>query len=122
MLDEIRQQALSAIKSAELELLDKPDASIQNAIFSAMRRLSSLHDRIMIEQARGTTDAKRFKKTQRNNTSGWKGVTFNKSAGKWQAKIGNGTGRAKHIGYFGSMEDAIVARAAAEAEIWASRN
>lgn len=122
MLDEIKQQALSAIRSAESALLDQPDASIQDAIASAVRRLSSLHDRIMIEQARGTMNAKRFKKTQRNNTSGWKGVTFNKSAGKWQVKIGNGTGRSKHIGYFESMDQAVTARAKVEAEMWAGRN
>lgn len=122
MQDNIKQQALSAIKSAELALLDQSDASIQDAIASAVKSLSSLHAKIMINQARGTPDAKRFKRTQRNNTSGSKGVTFNKSAGKWQAKIGNGTGRSKHIGYFESMDQAVTARAKAEAEMWAVRN
>jgi len=60
---------------------------------------------------------KRFKATQSNNTSGSKGVTFNKSAGKWQAKIGCG-GHIKHLGYFKTMDDAISARQAAEREMW----
>lgn len=115
-----RENAVEALMVAAVTLRHAEDFT--STLASVIRSLSSLHDRIMIDQARGTMDAKRFKKTQRNNTSGWKGVTFNKSAGKWQAKIGNGTGRAKHIGYFGSMEDAIVARAAAEAEMWALRN
>jgi hypothetical protein len=122
MKDEIRQQTLSAIKSAELAVLDDQSDRIQDIIASAVRELSSLHAKIMIDGARSTHDAKRFKRTQRNNTSGSKGVTFNKSAGKWQAKIGVGAGRSKHIGYFESMDQAVVARAKAEAEMWARRN
>ena len=120
MQDDIKRNALDAVKTAELAILDASD--IHNAIASAIKHLSSLHDKIMIEQAHGTMDAKRFKKIQRNNTSGSKGVTFNKNAGKWQAKIGNGTGRSRHIGYFETMEQAEVARAKAEAEMWALRN
>jgi hypothetical protein len=36
---------------------------------------------------------------QRNNTSGFKGVTWSKQAGKWQAKI-EVNGKSKHLGYF----------------------
>ena len=56
---------------------------------------------------------KRHKAVQRNNTSGAKGVTLNKSAGKWQAKISS-----KHLGYFATVEEAIAARTAAEREHW----
>ena len=62
--------------------------------------------------------ANRHKSIQHNNTSGHKGVTFNKSADRWQAKIGNGQGKYKHLGYFKTMEDAIKARKSAEAEMW----
>ena len=56
---------------------------------------------------------KRHKAVQSNNTSGSKGVTLNKLAGKWQAKIGS-----KHLGYFATVEEATAARTAAEREHW----
>ena len=64
------------------------------------------------------TAANRLKSIQHNNTSGHKGVTFNKSAGRWQAKIGTGQGKYKHLGYFKTVEDAIAARKSAESEMW----
>ena len=60
----------------------------------------------------------RTKAIQGNNTSGHKGVTFSKYAKKWQAKIGIGKGKTKHLGNFKTIEEAILARKAAEAEFW----
>lgn len=117
---ETRRKAFDAVKTAELALLDAAD--VQGAIAFAVKSLSSLHNNIMMEKSRGTADGKRFKKTQRNNSSGIKGVTFNKYAGKWQAKIGAGAGKARHLGNFQTLEDAVLARAAAEAEMWGQRN
>ena len=55
----------------------------------------------------------RNKRVQRNNTSGTKGVSFDKQSGKWKARIGTGNGRAT-LGLFRTKERAIAARAAAE--------
>ena len=60
----------------------------------------------------------RARSIQSNNTSGCKGVTFNKSANKWQAKIGISNGKVKHLGYFETIDDAIAARKSAEVEFW----
>ncbi len=46
--------------------------------------------------------------SQSNNTSGFKGVSWNKSSGKWMAKI-KVDGKAVHLGYFASKEDAARA-------------
>lgn len=59
----------------------------------------------------------RDKSMQRNNTSGVTGVTFNKNADKWQAKIGVGRGVVRHLGYFGSIEEAVSARLKAQSEL-----
>jgi hypothetical protein len=69
----------------------------------------------------GRMNTNRFKAMQHNNTSGVKGVTFNKSAGKWQAKIGDGKGKAKHLGYFKTIDLAVIARAEAEGKMWGLR-
>ena len=61
--------------------------------------------------------AKRHKAIQSNNTSGAKGVTRNKKTGRWHAKIGV-NGSVKHLGYFATVDEAIVARTAAEREHW----
>lgn len=66
-------------------------------------------------------DPKRFKATQRNNTSGQKGVTMNKNAGRWQAKI-SANGKTIHLGYFSDFEAAVAARKAAEAEFWGAES
>ena len=60
----------------------------------------------------------RARSIQNNNTSGCKGVTFSKNAKKWQAKIGIGGGKSKHLGYFETIDEAISARKSAEAEFW----
>lgn len=44
-----------------------------------------------------------------NNTSGAKGVNWNKKSGKWRAVIGT-----DHVGLFHKFEDAVAARRAAE--------
>lgn len=49
-------------------------------------------------------------KKRRDNTSGFKGVGF--KDGRWVARIWIG-GKRKHIGYFGSAEDAHIAYVAA---------
>ncbi len=123
MRDTEKAELLRTIKSVEISILDAcEEAEIAAALSLAIKELSLAYGKIMLNEVRGTADAKRFKRTQRNNTSGAKGVTFNKSAGKWQAKIGNGTGRSKHLGYFENMDQAIMARTKAEAENWAKRN
>ena len=47
----------------------------------------------------------------KNNTSGHKGVVWNKTQNKWQAKCKN-NGVYKHLGYFSSIDDAseVVAK------------
>lgn len=45
---------------------------------------------------------------QTNNTSGYKGVTFNKRNGKWAARICT-NGVTKHIGYFDDAHSASLA-------------
>jgi hypothetical protein len=49
------------------------------------------------------------------NTSGYKGVHWQKSASKWKATLGVG-GRLKHLGLFENAEDAHMAYAQAAAE------
>lgn len=45
-----------------------------------------------------------------DNSTGFKGVTFKKSAGKFMARIGvPGEGRSKHLGYFKQPHDAFAA-------------
>ena len=46
---------------------------------------------------------------QSNNSSGYKGVTFDKKAQKWRAKI-TIDGIVIHIGYYDTIEDAAQAR------------
>ena len=49
-----------------------------------------------------------------NNTSGYKGVNFNKTVGKWQARA-NTSGKRISLGYFETIEEAIDARRTWEA-------
>jgi hypothetical protein len=44
-----------------------------------------------------------------NNTSGWKGVHYNKQNNKWQVSI-KINGKQKHLGLFTNIEDAIQTR------------
>lgn len=52
-------------------------------------------------------------KTPLTNTSGVKGVCWDKSKGKWRAQI-TFKGKNYHLGYYGRIEDAADARACAE--------
>jgi hypothetical protein len=114
---------LPTIKKIELLFLNVEDdsESVAAAVVGALISIADLRDDLLWYLERKTVNRKRARKTQRNNTSGSKGVTFNKSAGKWQAKIGSGSGRAKHLGYFETMDQAVAARAVAEAEMWGLR-
>lgn len=51
----------------------------------------------------------------KGNTSGLKGVSWSKSRQKWEAYIGVGGGRIKHLGRFDNREDAHAAYCAAAA-------
>jgi HNH endonuclease/AP2 domain len=53
----------------------------------------------------------------RNNTSGFKGVSYNKHARKWQVRI-NINRRNTYIGIFDTFEDACRARILAEQQYW----
>ena len=52
---------------------------------------------------------------QKNNTSGFVGVSFNKLTKKWESYITVGKKR-KQIGYFSKLEDAILSRKSANIE------
>lgn len=62
------------------------------------------------ENLRVATNAEnaRNKRAQSSNTSGHKGVHWNKNAGKWQAQT-KVNGIRHHLGYFIDIEDAVVA-------------
>jgi hypothetical protein len=51
-----------------------------------------------------------------NNTSGARGVSWNKRLGKWHARV-NFQRQLHHVGYFDSFEEAVAARDAKAAEI-----
>lgn len=53
---------------------------------------------------------------QVNNTSGFKGVTWNKNAHKWKSRITSG-GKERHLGYFLDPVDAALAYDAAAVEL-----
>lgn len=52
----------------------------------------------------------------KNNISGVKGVDWNKTAGKWQARIRK-DGKSKRLGLFDTVSDAAMAYSAAAAEL-----
>lgn len=51
-----------------------------------------------------------------NNTSGFKGVSWDKQSGRWKAQI-RGDLKKKHIGYFFTPEEAFAAYCSAAAEL-----
>jgi hypothetical protein len=55
--------------------------------------------------------------TRSDNSSGYKGVTFKKDAGKWCARVSN-RGKRIHLGYFDTAEDAYEAYCKAASEIY----
>lgn len=52
-----------------------------------------------------------------NNTSGYKGVTWDKRANKWKGQIMVG-GKSRHLGYFASPEEAHAAYCKAAEELF----
>ena len=62
-------------------------------------------------------NAKRFKSMQHNNTSGVRGVCFNKNHKKWEARINDGKKRVR-LGSFATIDEARDARIKAERELW----
>lgn len=72
-------------------------------------RISNLRDVSSGENSRNT-------KLSSRNTSGVMGVTWSRQAGKWHAQIRK-NGRIRHLGYFEKIEDAALARKAAERDL-----
>ena len=56
-----------------------------------------------------------------DNTSGVRGVTWNRPTKRWRAQIGAATGY-RHLGMFDSKQDAIAARQAAERTLWKTQS
>jgi hypothetical protein len=63
----------------------------------------------------------RNRKTSKNNTSGKKGVSFDKKANKWRVYIGL-QGKVKILGFFENFDDAATCRENAEKEIFKEFN
>ena len=63
----------------------------------------------------------RNQRIRRNNTSGVMGVSFFHQTQRWSAYI-TVNRRKHHLGYFGTMQEAVAARKAAEAEYGFHRN
>lgn len=79
----------------------------------AEKRDKGLEKHIEKDAKDGTRiSALKAKKSSRN-TSGHKGVSWEKRSGKWHAYIGI-KGKNKHLGYFDDLEDAVKARKEAE--------
>ena len=72
-------------------------------------RISNLREASSSENGRNTS-------AYRNNTSGYKGVSWHKRIGKWGSAI-RLYGRVRHLGYFTEIEDAAAAYAAASKEL-----
>jgi hypothetical protein len=51
-----------------------------------------------------------------NNTSGVKGISWDKPANKWYARIKT-NGKLKHLGYYKNFDDAVKARYKAEKKL-----
>lgn len=68
-------------------------------------RISNLRSVTNAENARNT-------KKRSNNTSGYSGVSWDSTEGKWRSSI-KAQGKRRHLGYFTDIEDAIASRASA---------
>lgn len=64
-----------------------------------------------IENLREATPSQNLANTRisKNNTSGFKGVFYHKSTGKWQASV-RFNGRLLHLGLFSDISDAVKVR------------
>lgn len=60
----------------------------------------------------------RNRKLSKNNTSGIKGVCWNKESNKWTAQINNENGIRIHLGYFDTKEEAASVRLKKEKELF----
>ena len=86
-----------------------------------------LHDDLLMQNVKkayarnfvdGTNISKISNKNiQRNNTSGYKGVTWHKGTGKWVARI-HFKGKSHSLGYYADIEQARKAREIAEKELF----
>lgn len=101
-----------------IELSQMTDIAISAHLRDVKSEIKRRKEARLWSKRRALQAANRSKQIQHNNTSGHKGVTFNKNAGQWQAKIGIGQGKYQHLGYFKTVEEAIAARKSAESEIW----
>lgn len=77
-----------------------------------------------IENLAEVTHTENMRNCKRNaaNKHGVMGIHWNKQQRKWQAIIGAGGGRNRHLGYFDDFNDAVVARRSAEVELGYSEN
>ena len=73
-------------------------------------RKSNLRNSKQIDNSRNSLKPK-------NNTSGFKGVSYNKKTGKWEAYIGYNF-KTIHLGLFTNKKDAIKARVKKEIELF----
>lgn len=62
------------------------------------------------------SENQRNRSTDRNNTSGFKGVSWDKNRGKWRAYI-RLNGKERHLGRFADAAEAYAARCAAAVEL-----
>jgi len=70
------------------------------------------------ENIRAVTSTENVRNTKRrNNNSGFRGISWDRGTGKWRVRITN-KGQRYVRGYFTELEDAILERLEAEAEIW----
>lgn len=83
------------------------------AISTGKKSIKKLHRDELKEGTRVTMLTRR---TSKNNTSGAKGVTWDKSRKKWRAQI-NFKGKNHNLGRFTNKQDAINARKKAEEEL-----
>lgn len=75
------------------QVVDHIDFNGLNNIRENLRRCSSTQNQI-------------HKRMQRNNSSGYKGINFDKKYGKWMVRITIDKRKRKFLGYFDSIHDA----------------
>lgn len=97
--------------------IDKKRVYMHRLILSAMSGFvvdhidgDTLNNRRSNLRIASTTENARNCKVQRNNTSGVKGVCWNKARGAWAARI-KVSGKNIHLGYFSDLNDAAASYA-----------